>query len=616
MGFGFAGKMLDVDLTRQEVSERGIDSADAARFIGGSGLGAALLWRETDATTCPLSPDNLLMLLNGPFTGTTVPTSGRTAVCTLSPLTGAWAESDVGGSWGTQLRRAGFDGVVVRGRAAKPVYIWISDGTCEIRDAAGIWGLDTFDADEALRSATHQDAVTALIGPAGEKGVLYASVMTDGKEARAAGRCGVGTIMGAKNLKGLAVRGTGSRPEVSDPAALKESVQSMLPQIVEKAATLRNYGTAGGMQAIESVGDLPIKNWAQGSWADGAKALSGQRVADTILTRRAACGACPIGCGRVVHVKEGAYAGEESAGPEYESAATLGAMCLVDDLDATCKANELCNRYGMDTISAGCAVAFAMECFDRGILTEADIGYPLPWGSAEGLVRMIGQIGERQGLGELLGRGVKQAADSIGGLAPEYAIHIKGLEVPAHDPRAYASLGVAYATSNRGACHLQGFTHVFERNVAMEEIGVPEPMDRFSSQGKARMTALAQDMMACMDSLKVCKFAIFGGVTLTDIARWYGWVTGTQLGPEELLETGERLFNLKRMINVRRGFTRKDDTVPARILQLKRGSGGAADYLPPFNAMLAEYYQHRGWDEAGVPTAETLGRLGLDDLSR
>ena len=613
MSRGLAGRILEVDLTNRQISDRIIDEKDMEMFIGGSGLAAAYLWRETDADTDPLSPENPLMLINGPFTGTPVPTSGRTAICTISPITNGWAESDVGGRWGTQLRRTGYDGVILKGKADKPVYLWITEEGCEIRDAEKVWGKDTFEADEVLRAETNERAITALIGPAGEKGVLYASIMTDGKDARAAGRCGVGTVMGSKNVKGLVAYGK-QRPEVADPDALSEQLKGFPKKMVEKAHALHNFGTAGSMEAIERVGDLPIKNWAQGSFEEGATALSGQRVADTILTGRAHCGACPIGCGRVVHVKEGAYAGTESAGPEYESTAMLGSMCLVDDLEAMCKANEMCNRYGMDTISSGAAVSFAMECFDNGILTEEDIGFPLPWGSAEGLVKTIELIGERQGIGKILSQGVKRAAEEIGGLSPEYALHIKGLELPAHDPRAYASVGLAYATANRGACHLQGFTHVFERNVSAPEIGVPEPLDRFTSEGKGTFTALAQDWMSCMDSLKVCKFALFGGVTFTLLTDWYKWVTGWEVGVDGMQEIGERLYNLKRMINVRRGFSRKDDTLPERILQLRRMTGGAADYLPPLGSLMADYYEHRGWSEEGIPTQETLERLGLGDM--
>ncbi len=614
MSNGFVGKILEIDLTHRTVVTTPLDPDEVRQFIGGSGLAAAYIWRHTDASTDPLSPQSPLVIFNGPFTGSAVPTSGRTAICTISPLTNCWAESDVGGGWGTQLRRAGFDGVILKGAADAPVYIWINNDGCEIRDASHLWGEDTFSTDEALRSETDEQAITAVIGPAGEQGVMYASIMTDGKDARAAGRCGVGTVMGAKRVKGLVALGTGPGPVASDPQALTRHLRKITRDIVSKTSALRDFGTIGGMEAIEAVGDLPIKNWSQGSWVDGAEAISGQRLADTHLTGRAACGACPIGCGRVVHVENGPYAGDESAGPEYESGASLGAMCLVDDLEAVCKANELCNRYGMDTISAGSAVSFAMEAFAKGLVTEEDIGYALPWGSASGLLQMLQDIAEGKGFGELLSRGVRHAAEQLGGLALEYSMHVKGLEVPMHDPRAYASLGIAYATSNRGACHLQGFTHVFERNVAMPEIGVEEPLERFQAEGKGKMTALAQDMMACMDSLKVCKFALFGGVTLTVLADWYSWVTGNEVDAQGLLQIGERLFNLKRMINVRRGFSRKDDVVPDRILRLRRKSGGAADYLPPFDRMLADYYEHRGWSEEGLPLQETLERLDLSGL--
>ncbi|MCR4397738.1 MAG: aldehyde ferredoxin oxidoreductase family protein [Firmicutes bacterium] len=612
MACGYAGKILYVDLSGMRHWAEPLDVGLSERFIGGSGLAAPLLFKEAPPGTEPLSPDNALIFLTGPFTGTMIPTSGRHCVVTRSPLTLTWGECDAGGHWGTALKRAGWDGIVVRGRAEYPVYLWVKDGHAEIRRADRVWGMDVYDADEALRTETSRDAVTGLIGPAGEKLVLLASIVFDGRDARVTARGGPGAVMGSKLLKGIVVSGTGPRPSAHHQKSLDQDLKARLPEIVRGGKALNEYGSANGVTGAEFSGDLPLMNWRKGSWPEGAAKLSGKAMAETILTGKFFCGACVIGCGRRVAVKTGRWAGVDGAGPEYESLGTLGSLCLVDDLEAVAKATELCNRLGLDTISTGSAVAFAMECYEKGLITKADAGLPLEWGSGEALVTLVEQMGNAVGLGAVLGRGVKRAAQEIGGLAPEYALHSKGLELPAHDPRAYYSSALSYATSNRGACHLAGLTHIFERATVMPEIGVESPMDRFTGEGKGRMVAAAQNVMGVMDSLKVCKFGLFAGITVTDMARWYTLLTGRETSPAALIAIGERIFNLKRVYNVRCGFSRKDDTMPDRILTLRRGEGGAARGLPPLGEHLADYYEARGWSEEGIPTRETLERLGLD----
>lgn len=610
---GYIGKILRVDLSSRSIKKEELDEKVARKFIGGSGLGAKILFEETDEKTDSLGPGNVLIFMTGPLTGTIVPTSGRHAVVAKSPLTGIWGEGDVGGTWGIGLKRAGFDGIIIKGKSPKPVYLWIHDGEVEIRDAVHLWGKDTFETDRLIKEATNEKAVVSVIGQAGENLVKFASIMTDGLEARAVGRTGLGAVMGSKNLKAIAVYGN-NRAEVAKKNELKQLTKKLAPEMLKKAKGLHDYGTSGGMATFEYVGDLPIRNWTQGKWEEGAKKISGQKMAETILTKNYHCGYCVIGCGRTVKLDTGDYAGVEQAGPEYETLASLGALCLVDDLKAIALANEWCNRYGLDTISTGGVIAFAMEAFENGLITKEDTdGLEIKWGDPNVMLELVRRIAQRKGIGDLLAEGVKRVADKIGGIALEFAIHSKGLEFPAHDPRAYNSLAVGYATSNRGACHLQAFSHGFEKGLTMPEVGYPESRDRFEIDGKGVMTAKAQNLMCMFDSIKMCKFSLFGGVTITDMVNFLNYVTGWDMNVEEFMKAGERIFNLKRLYNVRCGISRKDDTIPARILTHKRKEGGAAENLPHLGRMLSEYYKFRGWNQEGIPKKEKLEELGLKE---
>lgn len=607
------GKVLRVDLTEGKTAVETLPSDFLRQYIGGSGLGAKLLFEATTAATDPLGPDNPLLFLTGPLTGTKVPLSGRHAVVAKSPLTGIWGEADSGGTWGVKLKRAGYDGIIVTGKAAAPVYLWVHGGEAEIRPAAHLWGKDTFATEEAVCAETQKSAAVACIGPAGEKMVLLSAIMNDGKDARAAGRCGLGAVMGSKNLKAVAVYGT-QLPPVAEPERLDALVKQAVPRIVDKTRSFSQYGTSGGLMLAEKMGDLPIKNWRVGAWEKGAERISGQTMAETILTGNYHCSGCVIGCGRVAKQYFPPFTGIDGGGPEYETLGMLGSAALVDNLEAVAKANELCNRYGIDTISTGSAVAFAMEAYERGIITGQDTGgLKLEWGSGEAMLRLVEMIGRQEGIGALLGQGTRRAAAELGGLAAEFAIHVKGLDLPAHDPRAYSSLAVGYATSNRGACHLQGFSYAFERGLKSPDLGYPEPLDRFAVEGKGVLAAKTQDLMCLFDSLKLCKFILNGGIDVHDMAEWLNAVTGWDATVGELLRTGERLYNLKRLYNVRCGISRKDDVLPLRILTHPRREGGAGEHLPAFGPMLNEYYRYRGWSEEGIPLPGKLAELGLPE---
>jgi aldehyde:ferredoxin oxidoreductase len=609
---GYVGKILNIDLTHSKVHSEAMREDWTESFIGGSGLGAKYLYEMTDETTDPLGPENPLIFMTGPFTGTSVPLSGRHAVVSRSPLTGIFGESDVGGSWGAFLKKAGYDGIRITGKSEKPVYIWINDEKVEIRDASHFWGRDTYDMDPLLKAETHEDAVISAIGQAGENQVLLASIMTDGRDGRAAGRCGMGAVMGSKHLKAIAVYGS-RKVEVSHSQEVARLQKEYSAMINKNAENFRKYGTAGSLSVFEAMGTLPLQNWKYvGRWEESAERINGFTMSETVLTGRYFCDACILGCGRRVKIDQGPYAGVDGAGPEYETLALLGSNCLIDDLEALCYANELCNRFGLDTISTGGVIAFGMEAFEKGLITREDTGgIELRWGCNGALIEMIKMIAYKKGFGEVLGKGVKKASGVIGKNSLEFAPHIKGLELPAHDPRGYNAGATGFATSSRGACHLSGLSHTFERVLKSPEMGIPEPLDRYQVEGKGILAAKSQNLMGMLDSLKLCKFILFGGVTITDIVKWYHLVTGREMTIDDFIKTGERIFNLKRLYNVRLGISRKDDTLPFRHLTFKRVGKGLTPNLPPLGQMLSEYYDYRGWSEEGIPIPEKIEELGI-----
>lgn len=610
-----AGKIYQI--VRINLGTRKVEFQDLApeiveKYYGGAGLAAKILYEETDASPDPLGPDNLLLAFTGPFTGTSVPSSSRHHLMSRSPLTGLIGESNVGGSWGVHFKKAGFDGLVVAGLSDSPVYLWIHDGGVEIRDAGPIWGKDSYDSAAWLKGETSPKATVAVIGPAGERLAKVASIPHIGRIVRAAARTGLGAVMGAKNLKAIVVYGSREIP-VADQEALDKAVKAILPHIRKATETFGKYGTSGGIDNYEKIGNFPIKNWKEGRW-EGAAKISGVAMYNTVLSGRRACLLCPIACGRHVRITEGPYAPLECEGPEYESIGTLGGECLVDDLEAICKANELCNRYGLDTMSTGSVIAFAMEAFEKGILTRKDTeGVALNWGSAGALIAMIHKMGKREGIGELMGEGSKKMAEALGRNAIEFAVQVKGLEPSAHDPRRFFSQALSYATAARGACHNASWSHPYEMALNMPEIGILEAQDPYQIEGKAEFTAKMQDFMCVMDTLLICRFTQVGkAVTVQNQVDWLNLITGRQVDIGDFMKTGERVFNLKRLYNTRLGVSRKDDFLPPRFMTLKRTGEGLTNRLPPMGQLLSDYYACRRWTEEGIPTPEKLAELGLD----
>lgn len=610
MNEGYNGKVAVLDLGNRSIQYENIPENIYQSYLGGSGLAAKFLMDLTGPETDPLGSENVIVFMVGPFTGTMVPASSRFAVAARSPLTGVWGESDCGGSWGLKLKKAGFDGLIIKGASEQPVFVHVRDNQVIIGDAQDLWGLDTYDLDLILKKKFGNDCTVAGIGPAGENMVRFSSIMTDGKEGRAAGRTGLGAVMGSKRLKAIIVQGK-SKVTVFDEVGLRESVRYHVPGIVEKSKIRHAYGTSGGLETMERLGNVPIKNWQLGNW-DRVQNISGQSMAQSILTGTYSCPTCPIGCGRRVKITTGQYAPVEGAGPEYETVSTLGALVMVDDIEAIAKANELCNRYGLDTISTGNAIGFAMEAFEKRILTETETdGLRLEWGNAGAVLETIRLIARRESFGRILGEGVKKAAKIIGKGSERFAVHVKGMEPPAHDPRAVYSNAVGFATSNRGACHLQAMAYGVELSFPIPEVGYAELVDRFQVEGKGRLTARMQNLASLLDSLKICKFIMYGGVTVTTILEWFNLVTGWGLTVEELLHVGERIYNLKRLYNVRLGVTRHDDVLPPRFQKDPRPTGGAAGSLPPLEEMLDEYYEYRGWSRDGIPSQTKMEELGL-----
>jgi len=610
--YGYWNKVIRVNLTENIVSKESLEEEVLKKFIGGSGLGAKLLYEEVKTDVDPLSPQNKIFFLTGPLCGTNIPTSDRLSAVTKSPLTKIFAESDVGGFWGYELKRAGFDGIIIEGKSNSPVYIYINNSNIEIRNAGYLWGKDTYEVDEMLKKVLLSNIQVMSIGPAGEKLVKFASIMTGGRDGRALGRCGIGAVMGSKNLKAIVVRGS-QKVEILNKVKIIESIKNISSGIKKATVNMTRYGTAAGVVYHESHGNFPLKNWKMGRWPEGVKNISGQQMAETILVKNYRCRGCIIGCGRVVKIDKGLYKGVDGAGPEYETIGSLGGLCLIDNLEAIAYANELCNRYGMDTISTGGVIAFTMELYENGIITKKDTdGLEVNFGSAEALIELIKMIAERRGIGKSLGEGVRHFAREIGGLAEEYAFNVKGLEFPAHDPRAYNGLALSYATSNRGACHLAGFTRPFEKELAIPELGYDKPHNRYLIDGKGEFVAKMQNLMGIFDSLKLCKYLLSGGIKINIIIEWMKYALGWEdYSFEELMITGERIYNIKRLFNIKCGISRKDDILPMHFLTAKREGPGIITNLPHLGEMLNDYYNYRDWSEEGIPKESKLKELNL-----
>jgi aldehyde:ferredoxin oxidoreductase len=599
---GYAGRGLEVDLTNNKVNFTTLKEADALNFIGGKGLGAKLLFDHLPARTDPLSPENILIFLTGPLTGTLTPTSARWCVVTKSPLTGIFLDSQVGGQFGAKMKFANFDYFTIKGKAKSPVYLYVNNDGGKLLPAENLWGLGIHQTEAQLKEK-YPHASVAAIGPAGEKLVKIACITAD--TYRQAGRGGAGAVMGSKNLKAIVVEGD-SKPELADKDGFLKLAKELGQMVLNHPfmAVRRSLGTPLWVRKSNDGGFLPTRNFSSG-YFEKAEDISAETMKERIVQRNHACFNCTIACGKFSRVTGGKYDGTVVEGPEYETLALMGSNCGINSLEAIAKANQLCDDLGLDTISTGNVIAFAMECNEKGLLSKTN-GLDLKFGNEDAMVEMVKKIAYREGLGDLLAEGVKRAAESIGQGSDVFAIHVKGMELPGYEPRGTWGMALAYATADRGGCHQRAFTPGAELDGALP---------RFSTEKLAGFVKSVQDERSSCFSLVVCDFV---PLSVEDCVNLLNLATGFSMTTTEYLIAGERIWNLARVFNLNSGITRQDDCLPLRFHQEKLPSGAAKGQAIPiedFNKMIDEYYQMRGWDVEGIPTNEKLSSLGLSKIS-
>jgi aldehyde:ferredoxin oxidoreductase len=614
---GFEGKLLEVNLTTGAMKTSTVAKDILRKYIGGSGLGAKLVLDRVSPNVDPLSPQNPLFILTGPASGTNIPGGARFVVCAKSPLTNMWGESCCGGSFATELRSAGWDGIVVEGASKKPVYIVIEDDKVKIKDASDLWGKNTHAVTDLLkeRHGDNKKGTLVSIGVGGENLVRFAGISSEKKNFAA--RCGLGAVMGSKKLKAIFVKGSG-KVSLADPERYNTRRKIVLKKAQEHIAiqvlTAQGTNAALGISAI--TGDLPIRNWTVGVNTEVSSKIDGGVLSGPVFyIGNDACHGCMIACKRVVHITDGPYKGMEGPGPEYEGVASLGSLLMIGDMAAVIKMNEVCNDFGLDVISCGSTIAFATDCLEHGIITTKDTdGIELKWGDAAAALKMIEKIARREGFGNVLAEGSKRAAQKIGKGASDYAVEIKGMEVPMHDPRANYLSGLGYATGVRGACHTNDASYAISSTVLdWPDIGLPLGIDTKKNEGAGEIVKHAQDLGQIFNAAVFCYMIIFV-LNGEDIAELLSAASGFDYTFKEIVECSERIWITKRGLNNLMGITAADDRLPRQILTPNK-DGGAAGQAPKLDVMLKEFYPARGLDADGRPSKETLNRLGLSDLA-
>jgi aldehyde:ferredoxin oxidoreductase len=604
--YGWHHRLLRVNLTTQQITTEEVDPRVARDYLGGRGWAIHYLYREVDPLVDPLAPENKLIFATGPLTATPAPTGNRYMVVTKSPLTGALAHSNSGGDFPTWMKRTGFDMFIIEGKSPEPVYLFVNEDQIEIRPAAHLWGKDTHETTDLLKAETSDEARVACIGQAGENLALMAAIMND--KHRAAARSGVGAVMGSKNLKAVVAMGNRNPPMVEEEAmkALSVTVSKEVGADVKKGSNLRVYGTAYVPAVTNTLGILPTHNFLQGTFEHVDK-VDGVALKNSYLIRHTPCYRCPISCGRLTEVPDGPYKGK-GEGPEYETISSLGTGCGVSNLAALTKANYLCNEFGMDTITTGMTIAAAMEMYEKGYIPESVIGQPLRFGDHDAMIAMIKKMAYREGFGNDLAEGSYRLAEKYG--HPEIAVTTRKQEFPGYDPRGSQGMGLLYATSNKGASHMEG-------DVAYEEVfGVPVKEDPLTTEGKPELVKRFEDSFALIDSSGLCVFLAIRYVFSKERMVWperlamlMNLTTGAGYTPEEVLLAAERVYNLERMFILKAGST--EDTLPHRMLHEPLPDGPAKGKVVELDKMLPEFYELRGWDEKGWPTKEKLEELGL-----
>ena len=608
--YGYAGRILHVDLTTGKTHTEPLNEDYAKKYIGGIGLGMRLWLDHSKPGVDPFSPENPLILTTGPTSGTVWPTGGNGhAFVSKSPQSYGVGESKSHGSFGTELKRAGYDAVIFKGKAERPVYVWIDDDSVQILDASHLWGKSPADTEDAIKEELGDFYIrVAAIGPAGEKLVRIACIINE--KTRAAGRTGMGAVMGSKNLKAIAVRGTND-VRVAKPDEFMEFVKEFHERMKGPATKkYRTLGTPENVLVHNALQCMPTRNYNNAAF-EGAEKVSGEALNERYVAKIIGCSSCAMRCEHICVVQEGPYKGA-MARVEYEPLWALGPYCGVDRLDAIIKASELCNYYGMDSISAGVIVGFAMDCYENGILTEKDTdGIEARFGNHEALVKLLEKMGKREGIGDILAEGVKIAAEKIGKGADKLAQHIKGVEVTGYDLRCLKTAALGFAVSFRGADHNRHGAYAFD---------VKGKVNRLKAErGRGKMVKDIEDVYTVIDSMIVCKFS--RGTyykEFEDLAKLYTLVTGFETTPEEIRLKGERINNLARLFNIREGLGRKDDTLPYKVMHMpvpdEGPSKGAYVSQEELDLLLDDYYEARGWTEEGIPTIEKLKELGMDDL--
>ena len=586
---GFTGNIIRIDLSNRKIGTEKLSEDLARKYIGARGLGSKILYDEIDPKIEPLSEENKLIFATGPCTGTPAPTASRYNVVTKSPLTGTIAASNSGGHWGAELKKAGFDIIIIEKKSEKPVFIWINNGIVEIKDAEYLWGLDTHQTTDKIRTDLGDNKIkVACIGPAGEKLSRISCIINE--KNRAAGRSGVGAVMGSKNLKAVAVKGD-KEVEITNPIEFKYVRKKCLKKISNNAVVqdIGKYGTANILNLVNTFGILPTRNF-QESIFEGAEKINAEAIYDKILVKRFFCYSCPIGCGRVTKVDD-----KEGEGPEYETVWSFGAQCGVDDLEAITKANYLCNELGLDTISTGSTIGCAMELSKRGYIPKK-----IEFGDSKAIIKYTGMIGKREEIGDELAEGSYRFAEKYG--HPELSMSVKKQEFPAYDPRGAQAQGLVFASSNRGACHVRGFT-------VADEI-TNKKSSPSETKGKAKLAIEAQDFSAFIDSTGLCRFTM-RALTKQDYTDLVNAITGYNYTMEELMIAGERIWNMERMFNIKAGLKKSDDTLPPRLMNEPLKNGSAKGTVWKRNELIPEYYELRGWDSDGIPKKEKLKKLGI-----
>ncbi len=615
--YGYNGKILRVDLSRGTTSVEALDELFCRKYLGGAGFITYFLLKELQEGTDPLGPENKLIFALGPVTGAPLSGSGRHCIGAKSPLTGGYAKSEIGGFWGAELKHAGYDAIIVEGKAEKPVYLWIQDGKASIKDASHLWGMKTKETEQTIRTELDDNLIrVAAIGLAGENLVRFACIMNDLKDA--AGRGGLGAVMGSKNLKAIAVRGH-DKLHMAEPERLKEFRQWLLAN-KSLWASFHEFGTGSPslMEGGEATGNLPVRNFLDGEFPEISK-ITGGAIKDTIRIGMESCYACAVRCKKMVKVDEPYTVDPDYGGPEYETIASIGSNCCVSDLKAIAKGSELCNAYSLDTISTGVAISFAMECFENGLLTTKDTnGIELRFGNAEAMVKLVELIAKREGIGDLLADGVARAAQKIGKGAMEFAMHVKGLEIPMHEPRVKAALGLGYMVNPHGADHCANLHDTsysepgpfFDR---VKPLGILEPLP--ADDLGPRKVSLFRDVRfvsIALDCLGLCQFVPYNPEQVVNILAA---ITGWQTSLVEILRAAERTLTMARLFNIREGFSAADDKLPNRFFQPKRNGVLSNRFYDPKELEKAKsyYYTIMGWDaKTGIPTPEKLEELGIE----